>query len=141
MIVVLIITTIVVAMAFSVLTLVQRQMKGIESNLERGHETRKLQQQLWVDFHRYGEISINTDQLYLKNSIDSVTYKIDKEFIVRERDTFKIGLSDTAYFFDGKQVQKGSIDALEWQSLPEFGNRHIFIYKNNDTSQYMTHGF
>ncbi|MEM9650388.1 MAG: prepilin-type N-terminal cleavage/methylation domain-containing protein, partial [Bacteroidota bacterium] len=50
MLVVLLLTVIVVGLAFSVLNLVQRQMSGIESNYARNTAFDQLKQSLWVDF-------------------------------------------------------------------------------------------
>jgi len=52
-IVVLILTTIIVGLAFSVLTLVQKHMRSIQSNFYNTTELKKLETSLWLDFNRY----------------------------------------------------------------------------------------
>ena len=59
MIVVLILTSIVIGLAFSVLNLVQKQMSAIQDNYNKSLELNKLETALWLDFNRYSDIRFN----------------------------------------------------------------------------------
>ena len=50
MVVVTILTSIIVGIAFSVLSLVQRHMYSIKQNFNNNTELSKLEQALWIDF-------------------------------------------------------------------------------------------
>ena len=56
LLVVMIITAIVVGMAFSVLRLVQNQIHAIKSNFEKTSTLALFEQQLWQDFNDKNEI-------------------------------------------------------------------------------------
>ena len=56
-IIVLILTSIVVGLAFSVLGLVQKQMLAVQENYNKNLDISKLETSLWLDFNRYSEIS------------------------------------------------------------------------------------
>src|SRR6056297_3780700 len=85
MLVVLLITALVVGMAYSVLRLVQIQMNGISSNYEQTTEVRLLKQILWIDFNQYDRIWCNAAnrEIFLSNEINEVTYQFQKELVLK----------------------------------------------------------
>lgn len=138
--VVLILTAIVVGMAFSVLSLVQKHMSGIQKNLARITELNKLEIALWIDFNKYNSasFSVTENQLLLYSEIDSTQYSFTKEYIIRKKDTFKIKIERNTLFFKGEQLEEtGVIDAIKLETSKAFQNRKIFIYKENDASKFM----
>jgi hypothetical protein len=139
MIVVLILTSIVVGLAFSVLGLVQKQMLAIQVNYNKSLELQKLETALWLDFNRYSEIHIDTNEnkLVLKNELDSVSYYFHKEFVMKERDTFKIPLKSKEFYFDGVLSLNNQVDAIKLRTSKAFQNQEIFIFKKNDAVSYM----
>ena len=139
MIVVLILTSIVVGLAFSVLTLVQKHMKTIQNNFSQNTEINKLKQSLWLDFNRYNKIVFENreDKLVFSTAIDSIVYKINKKYIVRDIDTFNIQFSSKTLFFDGNATEKGHIDAIRLETSKTFQNQKLFIYKQNDATLFM----
>ena len=106
MIIVLILTSIVVGLAFSVLTLVQKQMFAIQSNYNKSLELNKLETSLWLDFSRYPKITYDgiEDELKFSSEIDSVIYQFSQDLIIKETDTFSIQLQNKQMYFDGEQV-------------------------------------
>jgi len=139
MIIVLILTSIVVGLAFSVLTLVQKHLYGIQDNFNRNTELNKLEQSLWLDFNRYSEINYNAleNELRFTNELDSITYKFKEHYIVKGLDSFPIELKSKSLFFGGEFVNKGKIDGLKLEASKTFRYQHLFVFKHNDATQFM----
>lgn len=139
MIVVLILTSIVVGLAFSVLTLVQKHMAAIQHNLEQATELHKLEQSLWLDFNRFSNISYNTleNQLVFESVLDTVTYSVHEQNITKGLDTFNVQLNSKVLYFNGKEINSGKMDAIKLETSKEFQNQHLFIFKKNDGAQFM----
>jgi hypothetical protein len=139
MIVVLILTSIVVGLAFSVLGLVQKQMLAIKSNYNKSLEVNKLETSLWLDFNIYSKIEYNDFENELKFStvLDSVTYKFLGEKIIKETDTFAISIKQKQFYFDGKILNNGQIDALKLEASKDFQNKQLFVFKQNDANAYI----
>jgi len=139
MIVVLLITTIVMGMAFSILNLVQKQMAGIEYNYERGTKVNLLRQALWIDFNTYSTIYYHTttNSLLCENEISGIKYNIEDDWILRENDTIPIKLINKAFYFDGKKIEAGLIDAIELTIGEKGIEKKIFVYKKNTASTYI----
>jgi len=139
MIVVLILTSIVVGLAFSVLNLVQKHMGSIQNNLQHQTEIRQLEQILWLDFNRYPKISYNdhAQTLSLANALDSTNYVFHGSFIVKGRDTFNLKMNAKTFYFDGGQISEGTIDALKLDVLQGQQHHNLFVFKTNDATIYM----
>ncbi len=139
MIVVLILTSIVVGLAFSVLTLVQKQMNGIQHNFNQNVELNKLEQSLWLDFNRYSEITYNNieNKLNFYTEIDSTAYVFNQNSIIKEKDSFNIQLKSRMLFFNGNETVKGKIDAIKLETSKSFLNQKLFIFKPNDATQFL----
>ena len=138
MIVVLILTSIVVGLAFSVLTLVQKHMYGIQENFNRNTELHKLEQSLYLDFNRYAEINYDAikDELTFSSELSVVRYRFEDVQIIKDQDTFPIQLKTKTYYFDGEKTNEGKIDALKLDSKGT-RNQFLFVYKQNDATQFM----
>ena len=137
--IVLLLTSIVVGLAFTVLGLVQKQIEAMQVNFNNTLELNKLETQLWLDFHRFPSIRLNASdgKLLLKNELDSVSYTLSEAFIIREKDSFSIELKNKYFYFDGKPVTTNSIDAMKLITTKAFQNRELFIYVDNDATVYM----
>ncbi len=139
MIIVLILTSIVVGMAFSVLTLVQKHMYSIQQNFNKTAELNKLQVALNLDFNRYSKVNYNDleNELKFLSPIDSINYQFYDEMIIKETDTFNVQLENKNFYFDGENISKGKIDAIKLVTSKDSRNQVLFIYKKNDASNYM----
>ncbi len=139
MIVVIILTSIVVGMAFSVLTLVQRHMSGIQNNFNKNTELNILEQSIWLDFNRYSEIEYNmiNDELIFTSDVKTTTYKFATDYIVKELDTFNISTHNKLLFFDGDKTTNGRVDAIKFETSKTFQNQPVFVFKQNDANQFM----
>jgi type II secretory pathway component PulJ len=139
MIIVLILTSIVVGLAFSVLGLVQKQMFAIQENYNRSLELNKLETILWLDFNRFSHIRHDAleDELILKNELDSIFYSFSKNYIIREQDTFSIPLEQKKLFFDGVLSKDSNVDGIKLRTTKRFQSRELFVYKKNDATLFM----
>ena len=139
MIVVLLITTIVVGMAFVVLNLVQKQMHGIQGNYEINTRLNLLRQSLWTDFNRFENIRYNAEQstLVLSNELGHSTYIFEEDLIIKEQDTFEIKREYLKFYFEKREQSSGIIDAIDLRTTKEFGDQEIFVFKRNSANIYL----
>lgn len=139
MIVVLILTVIVVGLAFSVLTLVQKQMLSIQANFEKSSEINRLETALYIDFHKLSDIQFLSEDntLKLKSELDSISYQFDANKIIRAKDTFNISINNKQFFFSGELTNNGTIDAIKLETSKDTQNQPIFVFKQNDATQFM----
>ncbi len=139
MIVVLILTSIVVGMAFSVLTLVQKHMYSIQDNFSKNTELNKLEQSLWLDFNRYSNAKYDElkERLTFNTEIDSTSYQFTNDFIIKDIDTFNIQLQQKSVYFNGDKKRNGQIDAIKIETSQVFQNQQVFVFKENDATQFM----
>ncbi|OWW23501.1 hypothetical protein B4Q04_20085 [Zobellia sp. OII3] len=139
MIVVLLITTIVVGMAFSVLNLVQRQMAGIQYNYGNTTELNLLRQSLWIDFHRFDHIRYNEKNqvLVFENEMGVVRYEFEEGKIIKEKDTFNLKFEYNTFYFEDEEQSSGDIDAISLKTTMEYGGQRLFVFKKNSATIYM----
>ena len=142
MLVVLIITVIVVGLAFSVLNLVQKQMSQIQDGFAGNGERNRLKHALWRDFGTYSRIYYQetSNQLICESPTEKITYEFQENLVVRALDSFRIGRHVPAYYFLGKSQTSGEVDALEIKIF-ETENSPLFVYKTNTAETYMDYGF
>lgn len=133
-IVVLAISTIVAGLAFSVITVVQRNKLNIEKNYSRNEQIKQLNVALQVDFNIHTQITWNTREnaLQLKSPLTSNSYYFSKDSIYSSLQTFRINTTDKKIFFKGSEIKEGSVDAIKLT----FGQQKCFVYKTNDPTVY-----
>lgn len=139
MIVVLVLTTIVVGLAFSILTIVQNHMKTIQKNLEYSRELTKLEQSLNLDFNRFSKIEYEQIEAVLEFSseLGERSYFFHKDYIVKDVDTFHIQLLYKKFYFDGDESLSGRIDAVKLETTKAAQNQVVFVFRKNDAALYM----
>ena len=139
MLVVIILSSIVMSIAFSVLSMVQKHMWSIQKNITLNTELIKLEQSLWLDFRRYNTANCNAakDQITLKSEKDTITYFFSDSYIVKDKDTFNIPIKHKTVFFNGTPTLKGKIDALKLELDKTQQGKTLFIYKYNDAAQFI----
>lgn len=139
LLVVMIITVIVVGMAFSVLRLVQKQIHAIQTNFERTSSLALFEQRLWQDFNERNTIrfSEKENSLLLESEMDTVVYFFQEKYILRNKDTIKLKLVVNKLFFKGKEVKEGDVDALSISAKAEIPDYEIFVSKKNDLTFFM----
>lgn len=139
LLVVMIITAIVVGMAFSVLRLVQKQIHAIQANFDKTSTLALFEQKLWQDFNEPHTIIYNNQKQILRmiSEIDTVTYSFQEKFILRNLDTIKLKITPNKIFFKGKEVKYGTIDAISLFAETELPDYQIFVSKKNDVTLFM----
>ncbi len=140
MLVVLAISTIVVGLAFTIISLFSRNIQLIQNNYSSSTKLSLLEDQLTIDFNRFHVISYNdaTGQLSLKNPIDSIVYSFDESIILRGLDTVLKTKNNKKIYLSGNEVKNGWIDAIKIAINKREKENHLFIYKENDAYQYIT---
>lgn len=137
MIIVLILTAIVVGLAFTVLGLVQKHMLSIQKNYNTQTEVKKLETSLWLDFNRHSKIEFDNieNTLKFKTEIDSITYQFFNAKIIKDLDTFPIMLQQKLFYLNGKLAKQGQIDAIKIETQKQ--KQVLFFFKQNDATLFM----
>lgn len=139
LLVVMIITAIVVGMAFSVLRLVQKQISSIQKNYEKSTRLSLFEQKIWQDFHECNMINYNEREmsLVIQSELDTIKYVFSEEYTIREKDTAKIKIGIEKLFLQGKIVKEGDVDAISISGEKELPKYKLFVFKQNDLTQIM----
>lgn len=137
LIVVMIITAIVVGMAFSVLRIVQKQIHTIQTNFDKTSTLALFEQRLWQDFNEPHNIIYNKNELILTSETDTIHYSFQENFIMRNQDTIKLKTTPNKAFFKGKEITNGTIDAISIFADTELPDYAIFVSKKNDITLFM----
>lgn len=139
LLIVMILTAIIVGMAFSVLRLVQKQIHTIETNFEKTSSLALFEQRLWQDFNEFNAIQYkgSENSLFMESEIDTVIYSFQENFILRNSDTIKLRLLPNKLFFHGKEIQNGFVDAISISGTAELPDYKIFVFKKNDLTFFM----
>lgn len=139
LVVVLVITAIVAGIAFMALRLVQKHMSAINANFNKTTEFHKLEQALWIDFHKSETVYFNREMKELQ--FDSVVYMVESPYIIRDKDTFDIGLNKVDTFFNGELLESDidlqKIDAVKITTDSLSGSKALFVFKENDATDFM----
>lgn len=137
MLVVMVITAIVVGIAFTVLNLVVKQIKGIEKNFQKATELSLFEQRLWRDFNTHNSLKYTSSGLYMFSSLDTTRYHFHKDYIVRNTDTIHVRIQVSNAYYMGKAVSSGYIDALALSGGQELPGHSIFVFSVNDAAHFM----
>lgn len=132
LIIVLIISAIIVSLAFAALNLVERKLDNVQDNFIQQTSRNILKSKLYLDFNSCQDIYFNKKNMNLLfiNPLDTVRYQFNKENIISGfNDTIALPDTKIEVFFLGKKKESGIIDALRIS----FDERYkIFISRNND---------
>ncbi|MFY0482528.1 PulJ/GspJ family protein [Flavobacterium sp. PLA-1-15] len=139
LLVVMIITAIVVGMAFSVLHMIQKQVRLIHKNLDKSADLSLFEQKLWQDFNEFHHIEFNRKDniLVMKSEMDSVLYNFNEEYVMRNTDTIKLKIALETVFYEGLETVEGEIDAVSISGEKEFPGYKLFVSKKNDATLLM----
>lgn len=107
LLIVMIITAIVVGIAFSVLRLVQKQIHTIQTNFDKTSTLALFEQKLWQDFNEPYTIVYDTKKqiLILNSETDTVTYSFQENYTLRNTDTIPLKLIPKTFFLMEKKYK------------------------------------
>ena len=131
MMVVMVLTVVVVGLAFAILTLVQRQMETARKNYQGNTEVNLLRQALWHDMRSFPRTAWTPGQKQLELGFNgtNVTYRFEEAHVIRNGDTLDVPVYGYSFYSKGLPVGNGPIDALELK-LSETDTEHkIFVFR------------
>jgi len=136
MLVVILITVIVVGLAFSVLNLIQKQLHGARENLGEQQNQQTLQQALWRDFSTFSKIYYDSRHqvLVCQNPLEQVNYQFLEGRVLRNKDTMEVMVDQVEYYFLEKPISDGQLDAVRLGFDQE---RSILVYTINTSEKFM----
>jgi len=139
MLVVLVISGIVISLTMLILSLVQKQLRIINTNNNKTTEIRLLERALWQDFNKHRLFYNNTkQQLHCISEIDTVLYTFTPSYVIRNTDTLNVPIFKTTTYLDGTTTtNNNNIDAIELQLSKEIADKTVFIYTSKDASFYL----
>jgi hypothetical protein len=139
LLVVMAITAIVVGISFSVLTLVQKQLKFVDVQLEKSTQLDFFKLKINADLNTFTDCvyqpEINT--LHLQTDETFVDYTFKEEYVLRNTDTLKVPIQVNRLYFEGELVAAGGIDAISLEAFPQEQKKELFFYKTNDATFYV----
>ena len=137
--VVLLLTSIIAGMAFSVLSMVQKQIFSVQKNMDVKASFRQLEQSLVLDFNRYHNVRFykKDNRLVCYSEVDSVSYNFTPDYVQKNIDTFYVSGIHKKLFFAGNKVDNGVVDAIKVDSIGINPNFQLFIFKQNDANTYL----
>ncbi len=138
MLVVLVVSAIVIALAMIVLGLVQQQIRIISNNYDEQTEIRLLERTLLNDFNKHKlYYNNNRKELTCISEIDTINYIFSSDFVKRNNDTLTLPIIDIVVFLEGDVIKNNEIDALELQLSKKITEKTIFISKTKDAAYYL----
>ncbi len=142
MLVVLLITLIVVGLAFTVLNLVQKQMGSLRNGFEDASERTRFKQVLWKDFRTYSRVYYqeSANQLICENPKETIIYQFQEKLVIRAMDSFAVDVKSKTGYFLGASIVSGELDALQLE-MNDPGKSSFLVYKTNTAESYMDYGF
>ncbi len=140
LLVVLVISSIVVALTFTTLGLVQKQISEIQNNFKDQQEIQLLERVLLQDLNKHHAFyQKDKDLLNLYSVKDSVLYQFEAAYILRNKDTFHLKVVEKQFLLDNTIVKEGWIDAMHLEFNQSYSAKNIFIYKIKDAAHYLNH--
>lgn len=136
MLVVLVVGSIVISMAFFVLNTVRYQIFSAQKNYKKKQELQFFENILSRDFN-LNTAFFKGNILTLTNTKGKIEYVFLDTLILREQDTFKIKVSAKKMFLDGLVVIDKTIDAIEISLSKDFNKRQLFFQQTKDASYYL----
>lgn len=139
LIVTMIITLIVVGIAFTVLNFVSKNVTTIGSNYASRTGLGFFEQCIWQDFNKSNKISYDPDvrRLLITSQTDTITYSFEDNYLLRNTDTIKPAATVNKVYFQGIGTSRGTIDAISLTAVGIKPDYTIFVYKRNDGTNFI----
>lgn len=137
LLVVMVITAIVAGLAFAVLSLVQNQVRKIDTNLGEANRLSLFEQRLWLDFNSHNNIRFRDNAIIFVSDIDTVNYRFEGGYAVREKDTLQNNVLIKGCYRNGDRIESGIMDALKLVVSLQGPPVSLFVSMDEDASNYM----
>lgn len=132
-IVVLILTSIVVGLALSALSLIQKQMTALQKNNENKLEIKSLETKLSILFSQSENVEISDNQVYFYRLNDTLKTEITPSVFIIGQDSIELEVIKLKSYFRGENKEAGYIDALSLDiRLNKNISKPLFVSRNND---------
>lgn len=136
--VVLVVSSIVVTIAFFALNSVQKQIRNIQQTYEKQQEIQFVERLLLGDLNTHqGYYNDKKNKLVLTSLKDSIHYYFQDHVMVRNKDTIRLQVVSKIFYREGKETKEGYVDAVELQFSNTFSRHSIFVSKMNDAFHYI----
>lgn len=139
--IVLVITSIVVGIAFAVLHLVTKQFNTMSNRYDERIQTQKLKQQIAVDLDSGQSIILKDDEEKLQIINDdnlNANYEWAGDYLIRNKDTLSKTLKTIRFYYLGTEVTAGQVDGIELE-LKSFGRSlRLFTSKKVDSKKQLS---
>lgn len=137
MVIVLIIASLIVALSFTVLDIVQRNLGNISKQFSVENNRILLQSRLEANFLKYGEsyYDRNKEQIVFRSNIDSIIYRLNNDFLIMEDDTIDFKFQKIYFMYHGDSIANGGFDAIG--TIQKESAKKIFCYRVNDSKAYL----
>jgi prepilin-type N-terminal cleavage/methylation domain-containing protein len=137
MLVVLAITSIVIAIAFTVLNLVTKQFTTMRKRYEERTEVTTFKQRLLFDFEKGSTAVWNEKQQQLDITVQDeiIRYEMASDYVLRDSDTIPFMIQNTRFYYKGDEIEEGVTDGLELTLM--IANRPVpfFVSRKVDAQQ------
>ncbi len=135
--VVLAITSIVIALAFTVLNLITKQFTVMRTRYEERTEVTKFKQRLLFDFEKGSDVSWNERQQELAITIKEkiVSYEFASDYVLRDRDTIPFAVQNTQFYYKGEEIKEGVTDGMEVTMIIRGNLVRFFVSREVDAQQ------
>ena len=136
-IVVMIISTMVISLAFAVLKMVHKQTNSIKKIIKMKENIQVLERLFWKDFNEFGSAELKGNQLFFTNLVDSVSYKLDNKMIIRNNDSIHLVELSSIFYLDGEINKQGAVDAIKVNFKKPFSGSDLFVFGHKDACFYL----
>ncbi len=132
--VVIVISTIVAGLAFTVLGVVQGNLRNIEDNYEYKTQIQALETAFTIDFNTFPHITWDPreNSIHMSSPLSERKYKLFTDSIVTDVETHVLKIKEKTFYYEGEEVNAGAIDAIRFTFYKTREPHQLFVYKYND---------
>ncbi len=134
--IVMVITAIVVGLAMSILSIIQKQSNALQQLYFTNNKVVLLNQELTLYFHRFHHITWNESEglLDFKTPIDQ------KQIDLSESADIHSLIKEKYFYLEGEEVASGAIDAVKLVVNVKEKEQVLFVYKRKDVATLLNNG-
>ena len=138
LLVVMVISSIVVTIAFLSLSNIQRQVRKVNTTFELQQKILRLERVLVQDFQLYqSRLDRENQTLVFFSGNDTVWYFFDSNKVIRQRDTLELTQNKLTLYLEGNKITQGDFDAIELSFSETYNQQGFFLSKKKDAAYYM----